>query len=156
MLRVLTAVILIVIFAACNNSGSSQNYKPSPDSLVNLKPVVDTPQGPPPFVTGMFAGDMPCKDCDKTERMIVLAENNYTVTEHYVGLKNRKLPIATYKGDCTQENGFITLRDKENKPIQWYKILAKDSIEAISVSRREPRFDKRYFLVRKDGQKITK
>jgi hypothetical protein len=155
MLRILTAAIFICFFTACNN-GNEEKQKPAVDSLTKLQPIVDTPTGPPLFVTGSFAGTMPCKDCDHTDRLLVLTQDTYIATEHYAGLKTRKLPIATYKGSCLQDNGFITIRDTANKPIQWYKIISKDSIEAISVSRKEPRFDKRYFLIRKDGQKIVK
>ncbi len=155
MKKIVTAFILISFFAACNN-GSGDNEKPKNDSLTVLKPEIAEPSGPPATVKGGFAGEVPCKDCEKTERFINLTETTYDISEHYAGRKIKSAPIGSYKGKCTQLNGFITLNDNDDKPFQWYKIISKDSIEMVNVKRTAAKLDKRYFLVRKDGQKLVK
>ena len=154
MKKILIAFIIASLFLACNNGSGKQEITKT-DTTITQKEIVQEPMGAPAKLVGSFAGLLPCKDCQVLERLVVLTENTYVVTERYVGTKIKTAPFSTYNGTCKQENGFITLFDNDNKSLQTYKIIAKDSIEYIVIKRKEPKLDKRYFLVRKDGKKLV-
>lgn len=155
MKKMLIAVITASLFFACN-SGSDKQETVKTDTTHVQMPAVMEPAAPPAKVEGSFAGILPCKDCNALERLLILTDNTYVVTERYSGSKVKSLPFSTYHGACRQDNGFITLFDKDNKSFQTYKIIAKDSIEFIATKKKEHISEKRYFLVRKDGQKLLK
>jgi len=144
-----------LVLLACNNS-SETTEKPVNDTLKTEKPLVAVPTSPPPKVTGAFAGELPCKDCDKLGVLLTLTENSFERAQHKVAPKAKSDLLAASMGTCKQDSGFISLYNNEGKAIEWYKIISVDSIELVNKMAKPVEQNGHFYLVRKDGQKLVK
>ena len=149
------ALLMVVVFLACNNS-SETAVKTSNDTLKTDKPAVKAPSTPPPIVTGAFAGELPCPDCDKLGVLLTLTETSYERTQHKVAPKLKADLLAASRGTCKQDSGFITLFSNEGKAIEWYRIISADSLEMVNKSSNPVVKSAHAYLLRKDGQKLVK
>lgn len=148
-------VISLWAFVACNNNPGSTEV-PVDDTLKTVKTEVKGPSTPPVKVIGAFAGELPCSDCDKLGLLLTLNETSYERAQHKVAPKIKSDLLASSKGTCRQDSGFISLLNADGKAMEWYKIISIDSIEFVNKMAKPVDKSKHYYLVRKDGQKLVK